>query len=139
MKKLFVLSLLMSAFCFSSINAQDFVAVNNTIKSDSKAELLEWDHTTVELGEIPQNIPVEATFTVTNISNQPMLLKEVKPTCGCTIAAYEQDPILPGESTKITTTYNAKKDGSFQKTIKVLTNLSEDKILLKLKGKVVKN
>jgi len=96
-----------------------------------------WDQTTSDLGKIPQNIPAEASFTLTNTSDKPLLLKEVKPTCGCTVAAYDQNPILPGESTLIKTTYNAKKTGNFQKTIKVLTNLSDKHIPLKLKGEVV--
>ena len=138
MKNLFVLLVLLTNFSFTMLNAQDVVAVNNKIEISENAELLSWDHMTFEFGDINQNVPAEATFTVTNNSDQPLLLKEVKPTCGCTIAAYNQDPILPGESTLITTTYNAKKEGTFHKSIKVLTNLSDEKISLRLKGNVVK-
>lgn len=123
---------------FTTLNAQDAAAVKNKIESPEKAELLSWDHMTFEFGDLIQNVPAVATFTVTNNSDQPMLLKEVKPGCGCTVAAYNQDPILPGESTVITATYNAKKEGSFHKSIKVLTNLSDEKISLRIKGDVIK-
>ena len=138
MKNLFVLFFMLTAVSFTTIKAQNAIAVNNAVESPANAELLHWDHTTFEFGDLTQNVPAKATFTVTNNSTEPMLLKEVKPTCGCTVAAYNQDPILPGESTVITTTYNAKKEGSFHKTIKVLTNLSDDPISLKLKGQVIK-
>lgn len=138
MKNFFVLIVMLTTISYSTLQAQDIVAVNNKIEIANKAELLSWDHMTFEFGDITQNIPAEATFTVTNNSDQPLLLKEVKPTCGCTIAAYNQDPILPRESTTITTTYNAKKEGNFHKSIKVSTNLSDEKISLRLKGNVVK-
>ncbi len=132
------------AFCFFSLicnftvlQAQQALKVSNSAEKAVAPEI-SWDHTTYDFGEIPQSVPAEASFTLTNTSDQPLLLKEVKPTCGCTVAAYDQNPILPGESTTIKTTYNAKKAGVFQKTIKVLTNQSEKHIPLKLKGTVVK-
>ncbi len=137
MKNLFVLCVLALSCSFSSLQAQDALQVVNTFEGEKPA--LKWDQTTFDFGEISQNVPAEATFTLTNTSDIPLLLKEVKPTCGCTVAAYDQDPILPGETTEIKTTYNAKKEGNFQKTIKVTTNLSEKPIPLKLKGMVVKN
>ena len=136
MKNVFFLIAFFSLGIVSSLSAQDAVAVATSVKAEAAA--IDWDHTTYEFGQIPQNVPAKATFTLTNKGDKPLILKEVKPTCGCTVAAYDQDPILPGESTEITTTYNAKKEGSFQKRIKVLTNQSDDYIPLTLKGEVVK-
>lgn len=136
MKNLIVLSLFIIACSFSTLTAQTAIAVNNPVEVTKKAAIA-WDQTTYDFGSITQNVPAKATFKLTNNSDIPLLLKAVKPTCGCTVAAYDQDPILPGESTEISATYNAKKTGKFQKTIKVLTNLDEEQIPLRLKGEVV--
>lgn len=135
MKNVLFLIAFFSISAFSSLSAQDAVAVATSIKAE--VATIEWDQTTFEFGQVPQNVPAKATFKLTNNGDKPLILKEVKPTCGCTIAAYDQEPILPGESTEITTTYNAKKAGSFQKRIKVFTNQSEEYIPLTLKGEVV--
>ena len=140
MKNLFVLSFLMTAFFFTSVNAQTAVKINNPISIENTSEaLLKWDQTTFEFGKIEHAVPAKATFTLTNNSDKPLLLKEVKPSCGCTVPAYNQGPIMPGESTVIKATYNAKKAGKFQKTIKVTTNLNDTPIPLKIKGEVIKN
>lgn len=139
MKNLFAISFLMIAFCFTSINAQNAIKVNNPIKINNAVESpLKWNKTTFEFGTIEQNVPAKATFILTNNSDEPLLLKEVKPSCGCTVPAYDQNPIMPGESTEIKATYNAKKVGKFVKSIKVSTNLNETPIALKIKGEVAK-
>jgi len=140
MKNLFVLSFLMMAFFSTSVNAQNAVKVNNPITIEKTSEaLVKWDQTTFEFGKIEHKVPAKATFTLTNNSDKPLLLTKVKPSCGCTVPAYEQGPISPGESTEIKATYNAKNVGKFQKTITVTTNLSETPIPLKIKGEVIKN
>ncbi len=137
MKKVFFLTLF-SIFCSSLfLNAQD-LAVNDpaTVKNNSPS--ISWNKTVHDFGQIPQGIPVEAVFTLTNNDDEVLLIKEVKTTCGCTVAGYSQDPILPGESTVIKATFNAKKEGAINKIIKVHTNQSDNYIPLKLKGTVVK-
>jgi hypothetical protein len=57
--------------------------------------------------------------------------------CGCTNLTYGKDPILPGKSTTISATYNAAAAGPFVKTITVVTNASEQPVVLQIKGKVV--
>lgn len=129
------LCLILAGTCVS-LQAQKAVLTSNKIEvTESKA--IQWEQTTHQFGEITQNTPATATFKLTNQGNQPLLLKEVKPSCGCTVANYPQEPILPGETAEITTTYNAKKAGKFQKTVKVLTNLSDTAIPLTLKGTVI--
>ena len=138
MKKVFFLMAISMVCNLSFLKAQD-LAVND-LQSHSKdnPSLLVWNKTVHDFGTIPQGIPVETEFTLTNESHEILLLKEVKTSCGCTVAGYSQDPILPGESTQIKATYNAKKEGAINKIIKVYTSQSDDYIPLKLKGEVVK-
>jgi hypothetical protein len=120
------------------LNAQDLAANHIISSSEVDPSVLTWDKTDHNFGAIPQGVPVEAEFTLTNHSKEILLITEVKTTCGCTVAGYSKDPILPGESTVIEATFNAKKEGQINKTIKVFTSLNDDFIPLRLKGEVVK-
>ncbi len=67
----------------------------------------------------------------------PLIISSVRPTCGCTIADYPKEPILPGKSGKIAVTYNAAAGGAFTKAIVVTSNATEGNTSLIIKGEVV--
>ena len=123
-------------FCctISAQNAQPKLVSNPVINNNVE---IEWAYTVHDYGKIPQGVPANSTFTLTNTGDTPLLIMDVKTSCGCTVAQATKEPILPGESTSITTTYNAKKKGHFNKPIKVMTNRSDKPIVLKIKGEVV--
>lgn len=98
---------------------------------------VKWDKMEYTFGEIEQGIPAKAVFQLTNASDQPLIIKKVKGSCGCTATNYSQDPVLPGESTEISATYDAKNLGIFKKTVTVHTNVEEKPTVLILSGKVV--
>ena len=132
MKNLFILL----SICFTlNLNAQEAIFASNVDHTTEAIILVESN--LVDLGDIAHNIPATASFTLTNNSNAPMLLKSVKGSCGCTATNYEKNAIEPGQSTVIEATYNAKKKGHFNKTVTVLTNLQDAPIVLKLKGNVL--
>lgn len=127
------------SFCFICIqlNAQEAVLTSNIEIENSEYNLIKVSNYTIDLGELTQNIPAKAMFELTNESNEPMILKQVKGSCGCTATNYQKTPIDAGTSTIIEATYNAKKTGPFQKTVTVQTNLQEKPIILKIKGNVL--
>ncbi len=95
-----------------------------------------FDKTVHEFGIVKLGVPQQAAFTITNSSDQPMVITNVKASCGCTVTSYTKDAIQPGASSEITATYNAKKAGAFKKNISVYTNLSEEVTTLTLQGEV---
>ncbi|MFK7950504.1 MAG: DUF1573 domain-containing protein [Saprospiraceae bacterium] len=88
--------------------------------------------------QIQQGTPVTTTFKFTNHSTKPLIIKSVKPSCGCTTPSSPKAPILPGKSGEITVKYDAANIGQFNKSIKVNTNVSEAPMILYIKGEVVK-
>jgi hypothetical protein len=74
---------------------------------------------TIDFGKIKQGVPQKGTFTVTNISNEPLIIEQANPTCGCTISDYTKEPIAPGKSGVINATYNAAAMGHFEKHLTV--------------------
>lgn len=92
-----------------------------------------------EVGEVPFGIPVSAEFKVKNVSNEPLLLREVKSGCKCTITDFTREPILPNSTGIIKAVYDAKHEGDFYKIITVLTNFDEtNMVTLAVQGKVKK-
>ena len=74
---------------------------------------------TINFGKIKQGIPTKGVFTVTNISNQPIIIEQANPTCGCTISDFTKEPIAAGKTGVINATFNAANVGHFDKHLTV--------------------
>lgn len=83
------------------------------------ADVAKFTTETIDLGKVKQGVPVTATFTVTNVSKEPLIIEQANPTCGCTIGDYTKSPIAPGKTGTITATYNAAAASHFTKTMTV--------------------
>jgi LEA14-like dessication related protein len=79
---------------------------------------------TYDWGEVtPKDSPLKAKVLLKNAGNQVLIIKEVKPTCGCTIAPISKDTLKPGETAEMSVQLNMKTyQGSVTKTIKIATN-----------------
>lgn len=73
----------------------------------------------IDLGKIEVGHPSTATFKVTNVSAEPLIIETANPTCGCTIGDYTKSPIAPGKDGQVTAQYNAAAVGAFTKTMTV--------------------
>jgi hypothetical protein len=104
--------------------------------NSSSAQVLSWDNKSIDLGTIHQNQPVEVVYRFTNTGSQPIIITDVKTSCGCTAAKHADEPVKPGESSEITVTYNAKAIGTFNKTITVTTTAAAEPNVLQLSGEV---
>ncbi|MBR4266578.1 MAG: DUF1573 domain-containing protein [Bacteroidales bacterium] len=115
--------------------------------SNQKAELttnksasLEWENTAQLLGEVKQNNERKVTFTFKNTGDKPVFLINAEATCGCTKLEYSKAPVAPGKTGTISTIFDAKELGNFDKSITVYTSLTapNDVFVLKIGGIVVK-
>jgi hypothetical protein len=102
-----------------------------------KTVSIEWKKTEIDLGEIAQNQPVTVEFEFKNTGEAPVIISNVQASCGCTATNFSKTPVMPGESTKITATYNAASKGSFKKTVTVSTNAKTAPETLTLTGTVI--
>lgn len=80
---------------------------------------------------------VSTTFIVTNNTNAPIVLVNVRASCGCTTPEWTKEPIEPGKTGKVTATYNPKgRPGPFEKTVTITTNSNPERITVRIKGTV---
>lgn len=107
--------------CFSFANAQAPTAV----KANAKQAEIKFDQTIHNFGAFSGKDPkVSCVFTFTNAGDAPLIINQAVPSCGCTIASYPKEPIMPGKKGEIKVSYDGtnKFPGHFKKSITVRTN-----------------
>lgn len=77
-------------------------------------------------------------FKFTNVGKEPLVISDVKSSCGCLVPEWPKEPIKPGASSKIRARYDTKRVGNFTKTLTVNSNdAARPSMVLKIKGKVL--
>ena len=135
MKNVLTLVIVMTAIALSHVHAQ---LPDSEIVGGPK---IKFEEISFDFGEIQEGTYAKHVFSFTNIGDKPLLLKEVKPACGCTASEWTREPVLPGESGKVTAVFNSRGYGgrSFHKSITVTTNMNADgQTVLFFKGNVKK-
>jgi hypothetical protein len=76
-------------------------------------------------------------FWFTSNGDLPLIFSTVKTSCGCLVAEWPHEPILPGERNLIKVKYDSNRVGPINKTITVSSNAAETSIALRVKGNVI--
>lgn len=129
MKKLSIF-LLLASFAFSAN------VLGQTAKAKLDFETLEHDFGTFKEEAGPQSY----NFKFKNDGTSPLILNNVRASCGCTTPQWTRDPIAPGQDGFIRVSYNpAHRPGPFNKTITVSSNASNPTVILRIKGTVIEH
>lgn len=75
--------------------------------------------TSHDFGKVRVSDDHEATFTFINAGTKPLVIDNVRTTCGCTAPEWNNTPVLPGESGEIRIEFRPNRKGSTEKHIKV--------------------
>ncbi len=80
---------------------------------------------------------VSHDFTFKNTGTAPLIIQDVKTTCGCTTPEWTKQPIRPGETGFIKVSYDVKgRPGTIDKTITVFSNGKPSPVGLRINGEV---
>lgn len=71
-----------------------------------------------------------------NVGNQALIINYVYTSCGCDVATWPREPILPGESGIIKYKYDSQRIGAFHKTTTVSSNAKNSTVVLTVKGMI---
>jgi hypothetical protein len=97
---------------------------------------IEFEITEHNFGIIPQGGDGTVEFVFTNTGTEPLILSNVRSSCGCTIPQWPHEPIPVGGKESIKVKYDTNRLGQFNKTISVYSNANEQPIILKIWGEV---
>lgn len=122
-----VTPLLISNFCLLFIMGQAAAQGN-----------LKFEKATYEFGNVTEGTQATYEFRFKNIGDQPVIIANVQPSCGCTTPAWTKTPILPGKSGTVKAVYNSTgRPGAFHKAITVTSNAINSAQVLFIKGTVL--
>ena len=132
MKTRFCIILLISAF-FVTAGCRSKPSVN----ADQGISQIKFTETVYDYGNIDFGSDGKCEFTFVNTSKQPLIINNVRASCGCTSPEWPKDPLQPGEKGVISIKYNTTITGSFRKSITVYSNTEDSPINLFVKGNVL--
>jgi len=106
------------------------------ISAEKKTQIA-FEETEHDFGEIYLGSgAVKRCFVFRNEGENPLLVKDVRSSCGCVYGSWTRNPVSPGDTGSVCITYKNNISGSFRKTLKVISNA--EKTSLTIKGNTVR-
>ena len=132
----------------TAIKAQLQVLLNNLPKPGTggpsnnptgiASAVLSFDKTIHNFGTIAAGAAVSHQFRFRNTGDYPLLIKNAKASCGCTVPQYPKEPIAVGEQGIIEVTFNSKgKSGNQHKSITITANTNPADTRLYIKAQIM--
>lgn len=92
---------------------------------------------TYDFGQIKQGEKVSYSFKFKNTGNTPLIISSASASCGCTVPSYPEEPIQPGEESRIDVVFDSNgKMGMQTKTITLVANTIPNTKVLYLRGEI---
>jgi hypothetical protein len=116
-----------------------FIALHSQAQSGpaAAADSIVFEKTVHDYGTIVQSSNGETEFIFVNKGKKPLVLTNVRASCGCTSPNWTNTPVLPGEKGSVKVKYNTELLGSFTKSVSVSSNASNSDVTLIIRGNVI--
>ena len=103
------------------------------------APRMQWSTTALDLGLVAAGESRELTYELTNAGRSPLIVTQVLPSCGCTVAqAWDASPLAPGESTHIVLRFDAgETTRTLSESATVVTNAIPGSVELRFTAEVL--
>jgi hypothetical protein len=108
----------------SATYAQQMNAVNDSANYTT----VQWiDSTYQDIGKVKQGQVAEVSWRLKNTGTKPLVIAQVLPGCGCTVADKPEEPIMPGGESVIRAKFNSsgQHEGEHRKYLSVVANTKE--------------
>lgn len=116
-----------------------FVLISLFNQAQQVGPNISWDVTTYDFGDIKETDgKVTYNFTFANTGSEPLVITNVRPSCGCTSSDYTKEPVTPGGKGFVSATFNPEnRPGNFSKSITITTNCNPPTTNLRFTGNVI--
>ena len=134
---LFLLSFFFLFTCgddpFSKVKSENVEKASVRDNSSSKFPVMTFNKTVHDFGVIQNGIPAETVFSYTNTGEAPLVITDIKSTCGCTVPKdWSREPLNPGESSQFTVKFDGKGVNKISKTVTVTANTQTGRETVKI-------
>ena len=117
----------------NKINEANVAVAAERDANSSKFPVITFDKTEHDFGEIEANKSVETEFNYTNTGDAPLVITDIKSSCGCTVPKdWSREPLAPGESGKFSVKFNGSGSNKITKTITVTANTEKGAEVVKI-------
>jgi len=106
-------------------------------KADRKPAKIEFEETNHDFGEVEFGGDASVDFIFTNKGKSPLILEDVRSTCGCTVPEWTREPVNESGTGNIRVIYDSHRVGAFSKTLIVYSNAENSPVRLFIKGRIM--
>ncbi len=108
-------------------------------KDDLPAPKIKFEYIVHNRGDIYEDDEGRFFFPFQNIGTAPLLVSDVRSSCGCLVPFHRKEPIAPGANDTVFAKYDTKRLGPFNKTLTIRTNELEANVItiLRVSGRVL--
>ena len=123
---------------FTTANAQTKEDPKTQTAETAAKSTIDFVSKVIDYGTIDYNADGERKFVFTNNGTEPLIIKNAKGSCGCTVPEWPKELIDIGGTAKIKVTFNSgSKKGKQNKTITLVTNAMPSTKVLLIKGTIL--
>jgi Protein of unknown function (DUF1573) len=95
------------------------------------------EETDFNFGSVNEGDVVKHTFKLKNVGNQPLLITDIRTTCGCTVPTWNKSPITANANDQVEVKFDTKGKANEQvKKITIIANTFPAETELILRGMV---
>ena len=100
---------------------------------------IEFEEKIFDFGEVIESGgPVAHNFKFVNTGFVPLIINNVRTSCGCTTPEWTKEPVMPGQMGSIKVLFNPRsRPGPFDKTVTIKSNAEKSSVILRIKGNVI--
>ncbi len=121
-----LLTLLFCLFAMAKLHAQ----------ADANAPVLTFTKTEHDFGTLKKGGHTTCRFEFQNTGKSPLIISRCQQSCGCTSPHCPVEAILPGAKSFVEVHYDSLRVGAFTKTVTVMSNASNNNVVLTIKGNI---
>ena len=105
------------------INKDNLKKAQQEMAQMNKFPKMSFNTEQIDFGRHKEGAILDTVFVFTNTGDAPLIISNVRSSCGCTIPQWPKHPIQPGETGKIKVRFNSHhKKGHNIKTITIYDN-----------------
>jgi hypothetical protein len=109
--------------CDYADKAPGTAAIHKESFDSAKFTTIEWIDSTRDYGKINEGQKLDVSFRFKNTGDKPLIIRSVRPGCGCTAAEPPKEPIAPGAEGIINASFNSEgREGHNSKDIFIEAN-----------------